>query len=236
MPTSRAVRVRGDGFLRNVEMAYEALKRMIVTCEIRPGQRLNISELADRVGASRTPVREALHRLASEGLCDGRADQGFIAGSFQPQRIFDLYELRRVVECGAVRLAAERAEMSQLESLVVVATERSLSPVDDDNTRLVNADEFFHDRIAEISGNVQILRTVRNLNDQIRFLRGIDRASRGRLGADDHLRIATALQQRDADAAEQIMATHITRRMDEIIGMIRQSVVRLYGPAEALTG
>lgn len=217
-------------------MAYEALKRMIVTCEIRPGERLNISELAERVGASRTPVREALHRLASEGLCDGRAEHGFIAGSFQPQRIFDLYELRRIVECGAVRLAAERADVAALESLVVVATERSRLAVSDDNSRLVTADESFHERIAELSGNVQILRTVRNLNDQIRFLRGIDRASRGTRGADDHLRIATALLQRDAPAAEQIMAMHITRRMDEIIAMINQSILRLYGPQDALTG
>ena len=220
--------------MRNVEMAYEALKRMIVTCELRPGDRLNISELADRVGASRTPVREALHRLASEGLCETRADQGFVAGSFQPQRIFDLYELRRIVETGAVRLASERAEERALEGLLDRAVQRSQSGNRADNASLVTADEAFHETIAELSGNIQILRTLRNLNDQIRFLRGIDRASRGRSGADDHLQIARAMLGRDALAAETLMARHITRRMDEIIAMINQSVLRLYGAPVAL--
>jgi DNA-binding GntR family transcriptional regulator len=222
--------------MNNVDRAYEQLKKMIVTCQLRPGERLNISVLAGLVGASRTPVREALNRLASEGLCERNTENGFVAGSFHPKRIFDLYEMRAIIECGAVALAVRRASHGALAALEATARKREEMRAVRDNDQLVSEDEDFHETIAKLSGNAQIVRNLRNVNAQIRFLRGIDRGKRSESSAFNHVAIADAMLRSDVEGAQNRMRQHITRRMDQIIEMINSSVMHIYGAAVAEGG
>jgi DNA-binding GntR family transcriptional regulator len=221
--------------MNNVDRVYHAVKAMIVTCQLRPGERINVSELADSLDASRTPVREALYRLASEGLCEQTQGLGFVCQSFDAKRIFNLYEFRALVECGSVRLATERANDRDLKSLVDIARGREGARPQKSSQQLVDEDEEFHITIAGLSGNVQMVRSVANINDQIRFVRGVDREYRDQKTIEDHRLIAEAMMARDTDAAAAHMKDHISKRMDQIIEMINRGVMRLYGakaPAE----
>jgi len=90
---------------------------MAVSFDLKPDERINESELAERLGASRTPLREALNRLVAEGLLVYRSRKGFFCRPLQPKLIFDLYEARLAVEKEAVRLACERATADDVAAL-----------------------------------------------------------------------------------------------------------------------
>jgi len=215
--------------MKNVDRVYQAVKSMIVTCQLRPGERINVSELADTLEASRTPIREALYRLASEGLCEQTQSLGFVSQSFDAKRIFDLYEFRALVESGSVRMATERAKDHDIQLLVETARGREDARPHKSSKQLVDEDEEFHITIAGLSGNVQMVRSVANINDQIRYVRGIDREYRAQKTTHDHRLIAEAMMARDAQLASDLMRGHISKRMDQIIEMINRGVMRLYG-------
>src|SRR3984957_9394858 len=87
-----------------VDRAYEQLKEAAINFGFKPGERLNEIDLAKRIGISRTPLREALHRLNTEGFLKFIPGKGFFCRDLDPKEIFDLYELRKVIELGALRL------------------------------------------------------------------------------------------------------------------------------------
>src|ERR1700733_13047702 len=90
------------------QVAYDALKAMILSGEIRPGERLAERELARRIRVSRTPLREALGWLTRDGLAVSRPGQGYYALEFDPRIIAEMYEFRETLEIHAARAAAER--------------------------------------------------------------------------------------------------------------------------------
>src|SRR5271165_5970944 len=100
---------------------YNELRSMAISFEFRPGERLNEVILAKQLGVSRTPLREALNRLTSEGFLTFTVNQGFFRKPLDVKEIFDLYELRQQIEVAAVRLALERAtdeQFAEIESFL----------------------------------------------------------------------------------------------------------------------
>ncbi|WP_369721563.1 GntR family transcriptional regulator [Bradyrhizobium sp. LLZ17] len=91
-----------------VDRVYEQLKAMAVSYEFKPGERLNEGELAKRLGVSRTPLREALNRLNTEGFLRFTPGKGFFCRELDAHEIFDLYELRKSIEVASIRLAIKR--------------------------------------------------------------------------------------------------------------------------------
>src|ERR1700744_233317 len=100
-----------------VDRVYVELRRMAMDFRFLPGERLNEAVLAKDLGVSRTPLREALNRLSAEGFLTFSANNGFFRKTIDVKEIFDLYELRMVLEQAAVRLAVERATEEQLAEL-----------------------------------------------------------------------------------------------------------------------
>jgi DNA-binding GntR family transcriptional regulator len=96
---------------------YEQLKEMAVLYTIRPGERVNELELAEKFDVSRTPLREALNRLVAESLLNFVPNRGFFVRELHRQDIFDLFELRRSIEASAVQLAVERADIKDVRAL-----------------------------------------------------------------------------------------------------------------------
>ncbi|MHA1158900.1 MAG: GntR family transcriptional regulator, partial [Alphaproteobacteria bacterium] len=88
-----------------MDAIYDEVRTMTADFEFMPNERLNEGQLADRLGASRTPLREALNRLVAEGLLNFQVGRGFFCRSLDPKTILDLYEARQAVECEALRLA-----------------------------------------------------------------------------------------------------------------------------------
>src|SRR5262249_61624984 len=98
----------GDGSRPRSHIAYDALRTMILSGEVRPGERLSERDLARRVRVSRTPLREALGRLERDGLAVSKPGLGYFATDFDPALVEELYEFREILEVQATRLAARR--------------------------------------------------------------------------------------------------------------------------------
>lgn len=221
----------------NVDRLYEALRRMAADFAFKPEARINESALAQRLDASRTPIREALNRLVAEGFLTFQTGRGFFCRPLSPEAILDLYEARVAIECEAARLACTRAADADLADLAhwLDGIAPDYRP-DTDTARLLEMDEGFHRRIVALSGNAELARLLDNLNDRTRYVRMIDlrRMQQGDGGRPDmmaaHRRILTALSARDADAAAAAMRAHIERRRDEAAQAVRDAFARLYVP------
>ena len=212
-----------------VDRVYEQLKAMTVHYAFKPGERLNEGEIAKQLGVSRTPLREALNRLNTEGFLRFAPGRGFFCRELDAHEIFNLYELRKAIEVAAVRLAVQRASNADIDALLAfldeTGPERGSRTVDD----LVALDESFHERVMAMSGNTEMLRVLRNVNARIRFVRWIDmdRASRPHTQA-EHRSVAMALKARDEVACISVLEKHIDRRLDQITAAIKEGYAQIY--------
>jgi DNA-binding GntR family transcriptional regulator len=211
---------------RGVEPIYERIKTMAMTFAIRPGERVNEVELAKALNVSRTPLREALNRLMVEGFLTRARNRGFSGRPLDAKQVFDLYELRKVLEISTVRLACERAtdeELIELENFVKASIDRR----DQENASgLLALDEQFHERVAVLSRNHEIVRSLQAINARIQYVRWLDMQKRQT--QQEHMRIVKALKTRDAAKAAALVEGHISRRLDQIVDVIREGYAEIY--------
>jgi len=216
----------------NVDRLYAEVKTMAAGFEIRPGERINESVLARSLGASRTPLREALNRLTAEGYLTFQQGKGFFCRSLTPQEIFDLYEARLALELATVRLACERAKDEEIAALRQFLMETGPDEGGRSIAALVELDEIFHQRIAALSGNRELAGMLENIGGRIRFVRWLDMERRRRETQGEHLEIVQALAHRDPDAAVTVMRKHVERRREAITAAVREGYSRLYVPTD----
>ena len=226
----------------NVDRIIEKTREMAITFELKPGARINESALSKDLGASRTPLREALNRLVAEGFLTFQTGKGFFCRALDPKRIMDLYETRVAIEVEAVRLACARAtddELAVFRSYLDQSEPGYYQSTD--IGELVQTDEDFHLYIARLSHNDELLRLLENLNGRIRYVRSIGLKTirttppeppGARLSA--HRRILDALIARDADAATTTMRAHIERRWEEATEAVRIAYSQIYVPDDLL--
>ena len=207
---------------------YEQLKRMAVLYKILPGERVNELELAETFSVSRTPLREALNRLVAENLLTFVPNRGFFVRELNSQDVFDLYELRCILEVSALELAVERADVKDVKALRKFWKDVIRAAPKMPNDVLVTRDEEFHIRLAALSGNNEVLRSLYQLNARIHFVRWVDLEKRREMVFDEHLAILDALERRDLEACRDSTRAHIARRMEEIVEVVEAGVVRLY--------
>jgi DNA-binding GntR family transcriptional regulator len=214
---------------QGAELIYERLKAMAMTFAIRPGERVNEVELARALNVSRTPLREALNRLMVDGFLTRAPNRGFVGRPLDAKQVYDLFELRRALEAATVRIACERAgddELAELERFVRASRDR---PEDADAASLLALDEGFHERIAELTRNQEMLRALKAINARIHYVRWIGmREGRRKVTQQEHLRIVKALRARDAARAARLIEDHIALRLDQIVDMIRVGFAEIY--------
>ncbi len=153
--------------------AYEAIRRQLVEFRLKPDQRINEMALAKTLGVSRTPIREALNRLASEGFVVLTPNRGFFFKALDIDALIDLYELRAIIECGAFALMCERASNPDLLRLRDYWDRVKVNYTARDPDEILVLDEGFHLLIAELSGNPEIVNQLIAINARIRFIRRI---------------------------------------------------------------
>lgn len=205
---------------------YDQLKEMAISYHFRPGERLNEVELAARLKVSRTPLREALNRLSTEGFLSTTANKGFFARELDANELFDLYELRAHLEQAAVRLACKRAsdeEIASLHAFLIKQDQEKDTPA----AEMLKLDEEFHTRLVALSQNEELLKTVLSIAERIRFARWIDSRSR-QLSHSQHLQIVTLLANRREDECAKLMLTHIQKHFDHIREIIRGAITEIY--------
>ena len=216
------------------DRVYAEVRDMAARFAFKPDERINEVELARALSASRTPLREALNRLAAEGFLRFSARQGFFCRSLDPAGILELYEARQAVESETARLAAERADAAELAALRAFLTETGPRYADGTAAvELVGLDEAFHMRVAAMSGNAELARMLSNLNARSRFVRLIDMETRREITPGDHMQILDALEARAPDRAGAAMRDHIHRRRHEATDAARLAFSRLYVDAGA---
>jgi DNA-binding GntR family transcriptional regulator len=221
-----------------VDRVYEQLKAMAISYEFKPGERLNEGDIAKRLGVSRTPLREALNRLNTEGFLRFAPGKGFFCRELDAHEIFDLYELRKSLEVAAARLAIRRAKDADIDALLGFLDATGPDPGERTAVELVELDEAFHERLMAMSNNAEMLRVLRNVNARIRFVRWIDmdRLNRSNTQA-EHRAAVLAVKARDEEACISVLEKHIDRRLDQITSAIKEGYAHIYmASARASTG
>lgn len=220
----------------NVSRIYAALRRMAADFELKPDERINESALSQTLGASRTPLREALNRLVAEGFLTFQSGRGFFCRPLSPDAVMELYEARVAVETETARLAARNATDEGRRTLSGLLDEMAEEyAASEDAARLLEMDEAFHLEIAALSGNGELRRMVENLNDRVRFIRLVFMSRMAASGAPRlaaHRAIAEAIAKGDETAAAQAMRSHIERRRGETAEAVRTAYSRLYVPED----
>lgn len=217
-----------------VDRIYKTLREMTVNYTIKPGERLNEVELAAELKVSRTPLREALNRLNTEGFLSFIPGRGFFCRQLDVGEVSNLYELRNGIERAGIALSIERAKDEEIAALRQFLDETSADAGERTPQELVTLDEIFHERLIAMSGNDEFVKLLRNINARIRFVRWIEMDNIKRtFTQSEHRKILDMLQARDREGCDDTLRRHIERRTDQITGFIKEGYARLYMPSVA---
>ena len=193
---------------RQGEDAYDRLVLDIRTGRLKPGDRLVETELAAQLGISRTPVREAVRRLESDGLVVHQPRLGATVRKLDYLEITELYEMRGVLEGTAARLAARSASQIELEELDAINREMRAAT---DVRQLYEANRQFHGVLLSAARNRFLVKSVEAVQKTLLILGSstLEESLRAAGAIEEHEAILAALRSRDGDAAEASMRAHI---------------------------
>jgi DNA-binding GntR family transcriptional regulator len=210
------LRPEGPGGLPTaVDHAYEIIWRQLMKGERGPGERLTDTELASQLGLSRTPVRQALHRLAQEELVRLDARRGFTVRAFTAQDVQEIYDVRGALEVLAVRLAAPHLTADRIEAQLrrLHEVRAALESTQSRTASILHlqADLEFHNLIIHTSGNGRLIRALAALRSQQTLFQywDVSYPQRNEAAGDEHERILLALTAGDTEQAAEHMAQHI---------------------------
>lgn len=196
------------------EQAYERLRTLILDRKIFAGSPLQEARLAEDLRISRTPMREALVRLAGEGLLVRRDARSYAVRALETKEYFDCMRAREVIECEAIALAAIRIDPADLDRLQ--AEIDALNVGEHDEIEYWHFDDRFHAFIAVASGNVVFPRLVEELRVNARLFRLHSPLHRQRENHDEHSDILAALRSRDPARAREAMRVHLRSLQDDV--------------------
>lgn len=196
------------------DTVYAEIRHRIADGRYRPGSRLGEESIAEEVGYSRTPVREALRRLAKEGLIDLEPNRGAYVSSWSPEDLQELFSCRALLESYAARLAAARIQPHQLLRLRDLADHMTALSNDPSPTQLAEIAELngaFHKLVGEASGNRLLVDLMSRLIEMPLVMRTFQRYGADHLkrSMTQHSDLVDALEAGDDDWAEAVMRSHV---------------------------
>ncbi|HEX2890634.1 GntR family transcriptional regulator [Vineibacter terrae] len=201
------------------ELAYETLLDRMLSKDLTPGTVLQERALGHEMRISRTPIREALARLESEGFVTRHAGRLLIVRDVPVQELMQIFHVRALLEVEAVALATDRIAAGKLASLRTLFADQMQGPIPDGGNHW-DADDLLHGTIAEASGNVVLADLVRSLRRKTRMFSLKRMPERFIIGSQEHLAIIDALERRDAPAARQAMALHLENSKRSILQVL----------------
>jgi DNA-binding GntR family transcriptional regulator len=199
------------------EAAYHRLYEAIRSGDFRPGDRLREIEVAKRLDLSRTPVREALRKLESDGIVEHRPRLGAVIRTLTPSEVVELYEMRLVLERTAAQMAAKHANDAEIDLLNDLNDQ--IAALGDDTQQAAALNQDFHHRIYLASRNRFLLASARGLNNALMLLgpTTLDDEARIKTVCAQHARIIEAIRAGDqtaaGDAAEAHLQTSLRHRL-----------------------
>ncbi|MGJ3699939.1 GntR family transcriptional regulator [Variovorax sp. AFSI2.2] len=196
------------------EQAYSRLRTLILDRKISAGSPLQEGRLADELRISRTPMREALVRLAGEGLLVRRDARSYAVRALGTKEYFDCMRAREIIECEAIVLAVDKITEAQLDELD--ADLKTLDAGEHDEIEHWHFDDRFHQLISSASGNVVLPRLVEELRVNARLFRLHSPLHRQRENHEEHGEIISALRARDPERARAAMRAHLRSLQEDV--------------------
>lgn len=201
------------------EHVFESLKQAIIQGNITAGEWLVESHIAETLGISRTPVREAIHKLEREGLIVRQPRGGFTVLGLNRIDIEETFGIRSVLEGYAARLAAVKHDEAELEPLKnkIEEFQNALERKKMDVLPLINTE--FHDMLYALSKSPKLVHMINGLQDQIyRYRELILKEKRFAVTSNrDHIQLLKLIRKRDAEGAEQLVRDHILRGQEMVL-------------------
>lgn len=211
--------------MSQTERAATLLREKIMSNELPPGSNHLETELAELLGLSRTPVREAMLRLESQGLVEVRPRHGMRVLPISANDMEEIYQLLTELESlAAYDLALKKPTPEQLEPMRQAVAEMEAALQEDDRQRWAEADNRFHEVLVELAGNRRLRNVVAMYSDQAHRARMVTLYIRPKPTSSnqDHLNLLAALEKGDADAAREIHRNHRLRAKEMMIELLKR--------------
>lgn len=210
-------------FLPLRDVVFNTLRQAILTGELKPGERLMEIHLANKLGVSRTPIREAIRKLELEGLVTMIPRRGAEVAQITEKSMNDVLEVRRALDALCAELACERITPEDTEQLKLACETFETAVKTKDIKKIAKADVELHDIIVQATGNQRLVQMINNLSEQMyryRFEYIKDISQHQRL-IDEHRMIYESIVKKDKEAASQAAHVHIDNQKNAIIAQIR---------------
>lgn len=225
-------------FVRQSDAVYEELRRLIVRTDLPPGSPVEEGPLMKRLSAGRTPLREALQRLAQEDLIRNVPRRGYFITDTSAADLFQVFEVRQSLEELSARLAAERAKPEHLEEFEHLLRQAShgIAEGNEDMTWNLGLDEWFHQLLAHASANVYLVGAINRyyaLSVRVHYLSRLH-LTLVREEIDKYEAMFAALQRKDGDRAAAVMHEHLFFDPMTLIALSRQSPAPSPNPMAAV--
>lgn len=203
--------IKLDSYKPLRELVCENIRQAIIDGTFSPGERLMEIQLADEMGVSRTPVREAIRKLELEGFVVMIPRRGTYVADISIKDITEIYEIRTCLDTLAAGLAAERITDEELEALNRLLVEIGQYIADNNMEKIVEADTAFHDILYQASRNERLRSIINNLREQLTGIRGRSMSYPGRLieTMEEHRTLVDSIAARDSERAQEAARVHI---------------------------
>lgn len=215
--------VQMNEFLPLRDVVFNTLRQAILTGELKPGERLMEIHLANKLGVSRTPIREAIRKLELEGLVTMIPRRGAEVAQITEKSMNDVLEVRRALDALCAELACERITEEETEQLHRACEAFETAVKTRDLKKIARADVQLHDIIVQATGNQRLVQLVNNLSEQMyryRFEYIKDASQHQRL-IEEHRIIYESIVKKDRETASQAARMHIDNQKKAIIAQIR---------------
>lgn len=206
----------GDAHRTLREVVADEIRDMIRRGDLQPGERLLEDRLAEQLGVSRNPVREALRALENTGLVEVRPRRGAHVATLDPERAVELLELRAELEAFAAKLAARRRTPEQLDEIRAVLDSGREATAASDVVKAASAHRQFHLAIERAAANSYLGPAVEPLRAQTELVFSLLVDRRGIVGWSEHVDILAAIEAGDPDAAQRATRRHMSSVLDDL--------------------
>lgn len=224
-PGRRLLPVKFDTYKPLRDVVFDTLREAIINGTLRPGERLMENQLAEELGVSRTPIREAIRKLELEGFLVMAPRKGAFVAGISLKDITDVFEVRMGLESLAAGLAAERITDEELEELGRIIVRKGEVILEGNIALFIELDAKFHDTLYQTSRNQRLVQILNNIQDEIQRFRSASLAYPGRLhkALDEHRKIVEAIAERDAARARILAREHIENAEKSLLETVRDN-------------
>lgn len=222
MMDNKMFEIKLDQYKPLREVVFETIRNAIISGSLKPGERLMEVQMAERLGVSRTPIREAIRKLELEGLVIMLPRKGAFVADLSVKDLTEVLEIRAALEGLAAGLAVARIDEKEIEELEEISMKFHKAVEGNNLEELVYWDIQFHEAIFRASGNERLIQLNNNLREQVQRFREmyLKEANRPKETLKEHYDLVEAISSRDISKAEKLARKHIETTENAILKMM----------------